>query len=67
MRQIIEAGVARVGATIQNIGANLDYEMLSLPGGSVIAVLLWIYGNARHSADVDGGHKKGRALRKTRP
>jgi hypothetical protein len=38
----IGAGVARIAAGVQGVGANFDFEVLSLPGGSVIAVLLWL-------------------------
>jgi len=46
MKQIIESSVARVGAAVQNLGASLDYDVLALPGGSLIAILLWIYASA---------------------
>ena len=36
----------RVAALIQSIGAGFDPEVLSLPGGSFIAVLLWLYAAA---------------------
>ena len=36
----------RVAARIQVIGAGFDPEVLSLPGGSFIAVLLWLYAAA---------------------
>jgi hypothetical protein len=43
MRQLIEWGAARIAAGIQRVGADFDFEVLSLPGGSVIAALLWLY------------------------
>jgi hypothetical protein len=43
MKQLIESGAARIAAEIQRVGANFDFEVLSLPGGSVIAALLWLY------------------------
>jgi hypothetical protein len=46
MKQFIELGVVRIGAAIQNVGAKVDFEVLSLPGGSLIAVLLWLYASA---------------------
>jgi hypothetical protein len=49
MRHLIETSVARMGATIHHFGANLDYEVLSLPGGSIIALLMWLYGSAKDS------------------
>jgi hypothetical protein len=44
--QFIELGAVRMGAAIQNVCANVDFEVLSLPGGSLIAVLLWLYATA---------------------
>jgi hypothetical protein len=49
MKQFIEVTAARVGAAIQNVCANLDFEVMSLPGGSLIAVLLWLYAIAMSS------------------
>jgi hypothetical protein len=43
MKQLIESGAARIAAGIQCVGANFDFEVLSLPGGSLIAALLWLY------------------------
>ena len=36
-------------AAIQNMVAKIDFEVLSLPGGSAIAGLLWIYAIAMAS------------------
>jgi hypothetical protein len=46
MKQLIELGAVRIGAAIQNICTNVDFDVLSLPGGSVIAVFLWLYASA---------------------
>jgi 3-hydroxyacyl-CoA dehydrogenase len=46
MKQFIELGAGRMGAAIQNVCANVDFEVLSLPGGSLIAVLLWLHATA---------------------
>jgi hypothetical protein len=43
MKQLIESGAARIGAAIQHVCANVDFDVLSLPGGSLIAVVLWLY------------------------
>jgi hypothetical protein len=43
MKQIIESGVVRMGAAVHRACANVDLEVLSLPGGSLIAVLLCLY------------------------
>jgi hypothetical protein len=49
MKQLIELGAVRIGAAIQNICANVDFDVLSLPGGSLITVVLWLYANASGS------------------
>lgn len=41
-KQLIAIGAARIGAAIQRAGARVDFEVLALPGGSLIAVLLWL-------------------------
>ena len=43
MMNFIESNAGRIAARIQNIGVGFDPEIVSLPGGSVIAVLLWLY------------------------
>jgi hypothetical protein len=43
MKQLIELGAARIGAAIQDIIVNVDFEVFALPGGSLIAALLWLY------------------------
>jgi len=43
MRKFLESGAAQIGVRIQSIGVNFDPEVLSLPGGTVIAVILWLY------------------------
>jgi hypothetical protein len=43
MKQLIESGAARIIVGIHRVGANFDFEVLALPGGSVIAALLWLY------------------------
>jgi hypothetical protein len=49
MRQFIEVTAAQIGAVIQNACANVDFEIVSLPGGSLIAVVLWLYAIAMGS------------------
>ena len=39
----IESNAGRIAARIQSIGGSFDPEVLSLPGGSIIAVLMWLY------------------------
>jgi len=47
MNAFIESSAGRIAARIQNIGVSFDPEVLSLPGGSIIAVLLWLYASTR--------------------
>jgi hypothetical protein len=49
VKQLIELGAVRIGAAIQNVYANVDFDVLSLPGGSLIAVLLWLYARVASS------------------
>jgi hypothetical protein len=49
MKQFIEVTAVWVGAAIQNVCANVDFEVMSLPGGSLITVLLWLYAIAMSS------------------
>jgi hypothetical protein len=44
MKRLIESGVVRMRAAIHSLYANVDLEVLSLPGGSLIAVILWLCG-----------------------
>jgi hypothetical protein len=43
MMNFIESSAGRIAARIQSIGGSFDPEVLSLPGGSIIAILLWLY------------------------
>lgn len=43
MREQIESYAARIAASLQNVSADMDPDILQLPGGSVIATLLWLY------------------------
>ena len=43
MKNFIESSAGRIAARIQSVGGSFDPEVLSLPGGSIIAVLLWLY------------------------
>jgi hypothetical protein len=46
MKQFIELCAVRIGAAVQNVCATVDFEVLSLPGGSLIAILLWLHASA---------------------
>jgi hypothetical protein len=43
MREQLESCAARLAARLQFVSTELDPEILQLPGGSVIATLLWLY------------------------
>jgi hypothetical protein len=43
MKEQIETYAARLAASLQNVSADMDPDILQLPGGSVIATLLWLY------------------------
>jgi len=43
MMERLESCAARIAARIQHASADMDPEILQLPGGSVIATLLWLY------------------------
>jgi len=47
VKNLIEAGVMRLDDTIQYVSAHVDVEVLSWPGGSLIAVLLLLYASIR--------------------
>jgi hypothetical protein len=47
LKKLIEAGVTRLGDTIQYVSAHVDIEVLSWPGGSLIAVILLLYASVR--------------------
>ena len=49
MMKFMESGAGRLAARIQSISAGFDPEVLSLPGGSLIAALLWLYGSVMTS------------------
>jgi len=43
MKDQLKSYAGRIAAGLQNVGASMDPEILQLPGGSVIATLLWLY------------------------
>lgn len=49
MKQFIQLGATQIGAAIQNISEKVDFEIVSLPGGSLVAVLLSLYAIAMGS------------------
>jgi hypothetical protein len=43
MKEQLQSCAARIAAGIQNVSSDMDPEILQLPGGSLIATLLWLY------------------------
>ena len=54
MKQFIEVTAMRIGALVQYACANVDFEVVSLPGGSLIAVLLCLHAVALGSISTPG-------------
>jgi hypothetical protein len=46
MLSFIESNAGRIAARLQTIGSSFDPEVLALPGGSIIAVFLWLHAGA---------------------
>lgn len=46
MKAILESVAARAANGWQRAGAKFDFEVLAMPGGSVIAPALWVYAMA---------------------
>jgi hypothetical protein len=55
----IESSAGRIAARIQSIGVGFDPEVLSLPGGSAIAVFLWLYASTVMSLKRSAWHNRG--------
>jgi hypothetical protein len=47
VKKLIGAGVTRLGDNFQHVSAHVDAEVLSWPGGSLIAVLLLLCASVR--------------------
>jgi cytochrome c553 len=58
MLNFIESNAGRIATRIQSIGAGFDPEVLALPGGSVIALLLWAYSGVAVSLNRTAGRPK---------
>jgi hypothetical protein len=54
MKQFMDVTAVRISALIQYACASVDLEVVSLPGGSLIAVLLCLYAVALASMDFQG-------------
>ncbi len=46
MQKFIDSNAGRIAARILGIGRHFDPEVLALPGGSIIAFLLWACAHA---------------------
>ncbi len=49
MKNLIESYKARLTAGLQSVTGTMDPEVLMLPGGSVIALVLWLLEHRPHS------------------
>jgi hypothetical protein len=58
MMNFIESSAGRIAARIQSIGVGFDPEVLSLPGGSAIAVFLWLYASTVMSLKRSAWHSR---------
>jgi hypothetical protein len=58
MMNFIESSAGRIAARIQSIGVSFDPEVLSLPGGSVIAAFLWLYASTALTLKRGASHKR---------
>ncbi|MDP8983637.1 MAG: hypothetical protein M3N97_01110 [Pseudomonadota bacterium] len=43
MKEQLHSYTGRIAACLQSASADMDPEILQLPGGSLIAALLWLY------------------------
>jgi hypothetical protein len=43
MKGVVESYTARFAASMHRFGSSIDPEILMLPGGSLIALALWLY------------------------
>ena len=48
MKSWMESYAAKLTAGVQTIGVGLDPEVLMMPGGSFMALVLWLYEHRPH-------------------
>jgi hypothetical protein len=48
MKQLMQSYKERITMGVQAMGVGLDPDVLMLPGGSVIALALWLYEHRPH-------------------
>jgi hypothetical protein len=49
MKHLVESYKARLAAGLQSVAGTMDPEILLLPGGSVIALVLWLFEHRPHT------------------
>ena len=57
MSHFIASSTGRIAAGIQTVGASFDPEVLSLPGGTIIALCLWLYARTMPALRRGAAHK----------
>ncbi len=67
MSNLVQSNAGRIAARIQSLGANFDPEILSLPGGSIIAVLIWAYASLAMVLGRDRTQEAGRNEQRIKP
>ncbi len=67
MSNLVQSNAGRIAARIQSLGANFDPEILSLPGGSIIAVLIWAYASMAMILKHDRQKDSGRSRQRVKP
>jgi len=55
MKNLLESYAAKLTAGVQEIGVGLDPEVLMLPGGSIMALVLWLYEHRPRRGPAHGG------------
>jgi hypothetical protein len=48
MKQLMQSYKERITIGVQSMGVGLDPDVLMLPGGSLIALALWLYEHRPH-------------------
>ena len=61
MKHWMESYAARLTAGVQTIGVGLDPEVLMLPGGSIMALVLWLYEHRPHAKTVPDAEQQPEA------
>ncbi len=59
MKTWMESYAAKLTAGVQTIGVGLDPDVLMMPGGSIMALVLWLYEHRPHGRASPLGHDVG--------